>query len=67
MEWDGLRPRLGGYILYSSVTVMVISVGDTVMEFTLDQVSTLTYHLKWGLFIKSFTFPFSSFKYFFPN
>jgi len=37
MEWDGLRPRLGGYILYSSITVMMININDTVMEFTLDQ------------------------------
>ena len=38
MEWDGLRPRLGGYILYSSITVMMININDTVLEFTLDQV-----------------------------
>ena len=37
MEWDGLRPRLGGYIMYSSITVMLINIGDCVMEFTLDQ------------------------------
>ena len=37
MEWDGLRPRLGGYIMYSSVTVMIVNIGDVVMEFTLDQ------------------------------
>ena len=37
MEWDGLRPRLGGYILYSSLTVLVLSLNNTVLEFTLDQ------------------------------
>ena len=37
MEWDGLRPRLAGYILYSSLTVLVLSLNNTVVEFTLDQ------------------------------
>ena len=37
MEWDGLRPRMAGYIIYSSVTSLIINIGDTVMEFTLDQ------------------------------
>ena len=37
MQWDGLRPRLAGYVLYSSVTVLLLNIGDTVREFTLDQ------------------------------
>ena len=37
MEWDGLRPRMAGYFLYSSVTVLVLSLADAVVEFTLDQ------------------------------
>ena len=37
MEREGLRPRLGGYIMYGSVTVMVINIQDNVIEFTLDQ------------------------------
>ena len=37
MEREGLRPRLGGYILYSSLTVLVLSLNNTVVEFTLDQ------------------------------
>lgn len=37
MEREGLRPRLGGYIMYGSVTLMVINIQDNVIEFTLDQ------------------------------
>ena len=37
MEREGLRPMLGGYILYSSLTVLVLSLNSTVVEFTLDQ------------------------------
>ena len=37
MEWDGLRPRIAGYIMYSSTTVIVFTLNDTVVEFTLDQ------------------------------
>ena len=37
MEREGLRPRLGGYIMYGSVTLMVINIQDNVLEFTLDQ------------------------------
>ena len=37
LQWDGLRPRLAGYVLYSSVTVLLLNIGDTVREFTLDQ------------------------------
>ena len=37
MEREGLRPRLAGYILYSSLTVLVLNLNNTVVEFTLDQ------------------------------
>ena len=37
MVWTGLQPMAAGYVLYGSATIFTITVGSSVVEFTLDQ------------------------------